>query len=147
LDRGLGRHAPITEEYRGPAYYVPPGVPVPGHAVTITSQNLALLEAAFAEVAQALPRTAPCVVTVVGGVAAAVCFSSRLTDHAAEAGVQTLELYQRRGHGSAAVAGWAAAVRQRGLLPLYSTSWDNVTSQGLARRLGCVFYGEDFSVV
>ncbi len=47
----------------------------------------------------------------------------------------------------AAVAAWAAHVRAAGLLPLYSTSWDNHASQGLARSLGFDLYGEDFSVL
>jgi hypothetical protein len=96
----LGRHAPITGEHRGPAYYVPPGVPVPDHAVPITDENLALLETSFPETAQALPRTAPCVVAVEQGAVVAVCFSSRLTDRAAEAGVETLEPHRRQGHGN-----------------------------------------------
>ena len=37
-----------------------------------------------------------------------------------------------------------AEVRRRGLLPLYSTSWDNVASQGVARRLQLPLVGVDF---
>jgi hypothetical protein len=44
------------------------------------------------------------------------------------------------------VAGWAAAMRQRGVIPLYSTSWANVASQGVARKLGMVCYGDDWSI-
>ena len=48
-------------------------------------------------------------------------------------------------HAAAVVAAWAAAVRASGRLPLYSTSWDNVASQGVARKLGLVLYGADLS--
>jgi hypothetical protein len=41
------------------------------------------------------------------------------------------------------VAGWAAAVRAEGRLPLYGTSWANRASRGIARNLGLVLYGED----
>ena len=75
----------------------------------------------------------------------AVCCSSRVTGRAAEAGVNTLEGYRGRGYAPAAVAAWAAAVRASGRLPLYSTSWDNVASQGVARKLGLVLYGADLS--
>ena len=75
--------------------------------------------------------------------------TARLTDRAAEAGVETLEPY--RGHGYAAVvaagcAGWAHAIRATGRIPLYSTSWDNLASQGVARRLRLVQYGTDLSL-
>jgi predicted GNAT family acetyltransferase len=60
--------------------------------------------------------------------------------------VETLAAWRQRGYGAATVAAWAAAVRRQGRLPLYSTSWDNLASQGLARNLGFVPYGEDFSL-
>jgi RimJ/RimL family protein N-acetyltransferase len=53
---------------------------------------------------------------------------------------------QGRGYATAAVAGWAVAIRERELLPLYSTSWDNIASQRVARKLGMVLYGEDWSI-
>ena len=45
----------------------------------------------------------------------------------------------------AVVAGWAAAVRDLGLIPFYSTDWNNVASQGVTRKLGLVMYGVDLS--
>jgi hypothetical protein len=38
------------------------------------------------------------------------------------------------------------AVAAARLQPLYSTSWDNLGSQGVARRLGLRLYGEDWSI-
>ena len=57
-----------------------------------------------------------------------------------------LDLPTGRGFASAAVAAWAAALRERGRLPLYSTSWENLASQGVARKLGMVAYGEDWEI-
>ena len=31
---------------------------------------------------------------------------------------------------------WALAVRRAGIVPVYSTSWENLASQGVARKLG-----------
>ncbi|MDQ5850932.1 MAG: hypothetical protein M3380_02455 [Chloroflexota bacterium] len=90
--------------------------------------------------------TQPWAVVLEDGGAVAFCFSSRLTARAASAGLETLEAYRRRGHGTAVVAGWAAAVQRLGRVPLYGTSWDNVASQGVARKLGLVCFGAGFSI-
>ncbi|MEW6751954.1 MAG: GNAT family N-acetyltransferase [Candidatus Latescibacterota bacterium] len=64
----------------------------------------------------------------------------------AEAGVDTLPACRRQGHGTRAVLAWAQLVRAAGLEPLYSASWDNAASRGLAEGLGCVQYGTDLSL-
>lgn len=84
---------------------------------------------------------------VVQGNAVSICYCARLTTLAAEAGVETVEAACEQGYASAAVAAWASVVRRRGLLPLYSTSWTNAASRGVARKLGMVCYGEDWSIM
>jgi RimJ/RimL family protein N-acetyltransferase len=66
--------------------------------------------------------------------------------HAAEAGVETLAAFRGKGYAIAAVAGWAAAVQQSQRIALYSTSWQNQASQAVAKKLGAVSYGEDWSI-
>jgi RimJ/RimL family protein N-acetyltransferase len=144
----LASHAPLGEEYRGPAFLIPDHGPPPELATLITEANSALLQIGFPRMLP-LPRDfdpGPIAAVVIDGQAVALCYCSRLTDRAAEAGVDTLPNYQRRGYGSIAVAGWAAAVRARGLLPLYSTAWENYASQRIARRLGMRCYGENWSI-
>ena len=145
----LQAHAPIMHEERGPAYWIPDNVHVPGIPVVLVSEaNAHLLEANFPwkRTSPSGVKTGLLTAVVVGGRAVSICYCARLTAVAAEAGVETVEAACGHGYASAAVAGWASAVRQRGLLPLYSTSWANVASQGVARKLGMVCYGEDWSI-
>lgn len=144
----LQRHAPVEGEYRGPAYWMPGEIAAPPEAVQITNENAELLRAGFPA---KLPRphtydSGPLVAAIADGQAVAICYCSRLSEEAAEAGVDTLEAYRGQGHASSAVAGWAVAVRERGLLPMYSTTWNNLASRGVARRLGMVQYGEDWAI-
>lgn len=90
---------------------------------------------------------APVVAAVDGGIAVAVCFCSRITARVAEAGVYTEASYRGRGYATEAVRGWAAGVRATGRLPLYSTSRTNAASQGVAKKLGAVQYGVDYSLM
>ncbi|TDJ22462.1 MAG: GNAT family N-acetyltransferase [Gammaproteobacteria bacterium] len=80
------------------------------------------------------------------GQAVSVCASSRITDAAHEAGVETLPEHRRKGHAVNVVAGWASAVRLLGADPFYSTSWENVASQNVATRLGLSAFGVDFHI-
>jgi GNAT acetyltransferase len=141
----LQAQAPIEQEFRGPAYRVPDSVHPPRGVVLISEANEQLLQPWFMDL---LPVDSEQTIAAVleAGVAIAVCFCSRLTSRAAEAGVETTAAFRGRGYATAAVAGWAAEVRRRGRMALYSTSWDNLASQGVARKLGMRLYGEDWSI-
>ena len=85
------------------------------------------------------------VIASADGQPASVCHSPRgYSSFAAEAGVETLEPFRNRGLATAAVARWARAVQSTGRLALYSTSWENAASLGVARRLSGRLYGEDW---
>lgn len=144
----LHAHAPIAEEWRGPAYWIPDYVPVPAGVALISEANASLLDAHFSwkRTARSGITNGPVAAAVVDSCAVAICYCARLTTQAAEAGVETVEGARGCGYASAAVAAWAAAARRRGLLPLYSTAWANKASQGVARKLKMVCYGEDWSL-
>lgn len=144
----LHEYVPITHEERGPAYWVPDNVHASADAVLISEVNAHLLEVHFPWnlTSRSDFRTRPLVATVVQGKAVSICFCARITSSAAEAGVETVEAFRGHGYASVAVAGWAFVIRQRGLIPLYSTSWENMASQGVARKLGMVHYGDDWSI-
>ena len=81
-----------------------------------------------------------------GDNAVAVCASVRITDAAHEAGVETVPAYRRCGYATRVVRAWADAVSSMGAKPLYSTSWANLASQTVAKRLGLVFVGNDYQI-
>ncbi|MBX3010805.1 MAG: GNAT family N-acetyltransferase [Caldilineaceae bacterium] len=144
----LQAHAPLESEYRGPAYWVPAGIAPALPVVLINEETLPLTQRHFPWVTPTDPyyTCGPMVAVLADGHAVTLCFCSRTPGQATEAGLETAAAYRGRGYAAAAVAGWAAAVRQQGCLPLYSTAWDNVASQRVAAKLGLVCYGEDWSL-
>jgi len=60
--------------------------------------------------------------------------------------LETAAACRGRGHATAAVATWAAAVRERGAEPLYRTAWQNAASRPVARKLGLVAIGRDLHI-
>jgi hypothetical protein len=140
----------VRSVWSGPAYRFPDTLPaLAAHVTRITRANLQLLHRMDWDqtaLARDFERWEPMVAVVVDNSAASICFSSRLTARAAEAGVETLETYRGRGHASTVVTVWAQALRAIGRAPLYSTSWDNSSSQTVARKLGLVQYGADLGL-
>ena len=133
----------------GPALRFPDEVPAPANVTRITRANVHLLQRMGWDSdasAQGFEERGPVVAVVENGAAVSVCFCARLTTRAAEAGVETVEAYRGRGYAPAVVAAWARAVRAIGRIPLYSTSWDNLASQAVARKLGLTQYGTDLSL-
>ena len=63
-----------------------------------------------------------------------------------EAGIETAELYRRKGYAFHTLAEWAEAVRRNGSIPLYSASTSNLASLGLAKKAGGIFFGNGFCV-
>lgn len=141
--------ASIVREERGPAYSIPERVSAPGEVVRISKENARVLSTAFPWLRRRILDgidVGPVVASLVDDAAVSACYCARLSSSAAEAGVVTSEPLRRRGHATAAVDGWAQAVRERGLLPLYSTTRENLASQAVARKLGMVLYGEDWTI-
>jgi RimJ/RimL family protein N-acetyltransferase len=144
----LAGHAPIVGEYRGPAYWLPTATQVSPQVVRLSEARAYLVRETFPWLVPWLASRAngPVTAVIEQGNAVSVCFCSRITQRAAEAGVETLEAFRGKGYATAAVAGWAAAIRQSHRIALYSTSWGNHASQGVAKRLGAVLYAEDWSI-
>jgi RimJ/RimL family protein N-acetyltransferase len=142
----LGDHAPIDATWQGPAWSFPEEIAPPRHVNAFPPSPRAQLQKHFPYLTTELDDCQPCLAVVRDGAAVSVCFSSRNTDHAAEAGLHTVEAFRGRGYAVAVTAAWALAVRRSGRIPLYSTAWDNLASQAVARRLGLILYGADCSI-
>lgn len=144
----LNKQQPVTTEVRGPAYWIPDGLSLAGDTVLISEANKTLLEAHFswAITSPSNFRVGPIVAAVVDETAVSICHCARITADVAEAGVETVEGYRGRGLAGTAVSHWATIMREQGRIPLYSTSWDNTSSQSVARKLNMVCYGEDWSI-
>ena len=142
----LKSHAPIERVWIGPAYRFPEQIAPPPNVIRLSCTNAGLLKGNFAEMVSELNSSQPYLAIIEDSQAVSICRSVRLSSRAHEAGVDTLAGYRRRGYATSAVAAWAFAVRALNLIPLYSTSWDNVASQHVAQRLGLVQYGVDYHV-
>jgi RimJ/RimL family protein N-acetyltransferase len=143
----LARDAPVQRVWSGPACCVDVNaLPEAPLAVRVVRENADLLRT-FPDWIDEVGERQPFVAAVEDGVAVALCASVRITAAAHAAGVETLPAARRRGMASQAVAAWARAVHELGANALYSTSWDNVASQAVARRLGMQLIGADFHVI
>jgi GNAT superfamily N-acetyltransferase len=169
LRRLLREHGGIADEWRGPAYRFPEPR---GHddasrdsrddareapdVLPVGPRDGGLLERHFPDALAELALRQPCVALVVSGDAVSLCCCARLPATGGkdardarcgvEARVETAPGHRGCGFGSRTAAAWARLVRELGLEPLYSTSWENRASQALARRLGLIAYGEDLHV-
>jgi len=136
--------------YSGPAYRFPDALPPAAATVArITRTDLPLLRRMnwdLDRTAREFERYEPFMAVIEDGAAVSLCHSARLTARAAEAGVETLEAYRGRGYASIVAVGWAHAIQATDRIPLYSTSWDNLASQAVARRLRLIHYGTDVSL-
>ena len=106
--------------------------------------DIKLLEQGFnGWTAEEIPDRWPIMAVLEEGVPVSVCFSSRLSELVAEAGVETTPQCRGRGYAGIVTAAWAAAIRGSGRTPIYSALATNEASLAVARKLcllGCASY-------
>jgi len=144
----LGEQGRVEKIWAGPAYMLlEPTALVragPARALILTEATMAVLRGRFDDWIADVPHRQPFVAVVRDDLAVAVCASVRISDAAHCAGVETHAAHRRQGYAAHAVSAWARAVTSRGAAPCYSTSWDNLGSQGVARSLAFSLVGVDF---
>src|SRR5690606_10649402 len=135
-----------TRQSAAPAFSFPDFAIESNNAVGVESE--ALLEPHFSGCVpgEIEAGRAPVLAILENGCAVSVCFCARRSDLAAEAGVETAEAFRRKGLGAEVTAAWAVAVRSTGRIPLYSTSWTNQASLGIARKLDLIPYAVSWSI-
>lgn len=144
----LAEDQPLAGEYRGPAFTFPPTLGEPSMPVeALVTPDDARPHHDVAWLAAFVDTDRPVVVArSEAGAAVAFCHSARLGPASAEAGLEVVEAYRRRGLGRAVTVGWAASIRAGGRVPLYSTSWENEASRAVARSLRLLAYAEDWHI-
>jgi RimJ/RimL family protein N-acetyltransferase len=145
----LGAIGEVRSSYTGPACRFPEALPTLAATTQLAYADLHLLGRMGWNInaeATGFAAREPYLAIVADGAVVSVCFCARLTGRAAEAGLETMTEYRGRGYGPAVVVAWAQDIRATGRIPLYSTSWDNLASQAVARKLGLVQYATDLSL-
>jgi GNAT superfamily N-acetyltransferase len=143
----LAEHAPVDDGHAsGPAFGFPDVIEERAGAFAVTPANAHVLQRWLPEWLPDVSAELPLMAVLVEGAAVAVCACSRIPGEATEAGVETHPAF--RGHGYAAIvtAAWARAMRDRGVIPLYSTDWQNFASQRVAAKLSLIRYGASLSI-
>jgi RimJ/RimL family protein N-acetyltransferase len=137
---------PVQKTWMGPAYCFPATIPRVDDTVQVTV-NASVLSPYLEDWVGDIHPDRPFTAFLYGGRAVSVCCSVRIAARAHEAGVETHRDFRGRGHAAKVVAAWARAVREKGPIPLYSTSWENQASRSVAKKLGLIQYGTDLHVM
>ncbi len=141
--RILGKWKPVKQIAHGLGYKYPNELKRFPDVVKVEKSNVHLGADTFPWLSAELDNCQPCLAIVEQGRLVAVFRSVRVSTRAHVAGVVTHEDYRRKGYATAVAAEWGIAVRELGLLPIYSTELENIASQRVAEKVGLVLYNAD----
>ncbi|MBB2482987.1 GNAT family N-acetyltransferase [Bacillus sp. APMAM] len=139
----LSKDRLIENVYAGPAYVFPDLRGTSTQAVRITHENIGLLEHHFPDFFDDVENGQPMFAVVQNQVAVSLCCSARQTSDAAEASLHTAQNFRGKGYALEVCTAWAAEVQSQGQIAFYSTAWNNLSSQAVARKLRLRQYGVD----
>lgn len=141
----LSRWAPIQSVFAGPVYQFGPQIPET-ECVVLKPEDARLLRAEMPEWVPVLEGGAPMAAVMAGGRVVSLCASVGISARLHCAGVETAPRHRGLGYAARSVAGWARLVRALDAEPSYETTFDNLSSQGVAARLGLRVIASTFSV-
>jgi hypothetical protein len=144
--RLISSTGPLKAIRAGPLYSFPDQSEGSDEAVSIYEGNADLLLHGLDEWRPDVVAGRPMAAMVVDGRAVSICTSVIASEAVHCAGVETLPEFRGRSLATKAVASWARAVQARGAAPFYGTTFDNLASQGVARRLELNLIGAEFSI-
>ncbi|MGZ7440241.1 GNAT family N-acetyltransferase [Paenibacillus sp. TH7-28] len=139
----LNKDRPLENIYVGPAYIFPDVRSSSKKAIRITHANIELLSPHFSDYVDDINFGQPVFAVVQNQVAVALCCSARQTSIAAEASLRTAKDFRGKAYALDVTTAWAAEVQEQGRMALYSTSWNNLSSQAVAGKLKLRQYGVD----
>lgn len=145
-DRSKPKSEGKINQYGGPAFTFPDTVTVPDDVIVIEDERSLLRNFNGWIVGEIAAGRSPVMAIIRDGYPVSICFCARISDEAAEAGLETAEAFRGYGFGPRVTAAWALAIRSAGRIPLYSTSWTNNASLSVARKLGLRVYASAWSL-
>jgi hypothetical protein len=138
LDAGFEYVFPETDATAAAAVAAPRAADSSADVVAVTADNAAVLQRWLPDWACYASTGLPMLAALVDGAAVSVAACVRFPGDATAAGIETHEAFRGRGHAVAVTAAWVHAVRARGIVPFYGTSWHNRASQRVAAKLGLI---------
>lgn len=142
----LMNRADLHEFRMGPTYVFPTIEEISPKVLHVTEQHKERLKDDFLFTYMNFDMKQPCYVVMELDRIASICCTARQSAVAAEASVYTHPKSRGKGYGAAVAQAWARDVQRQGRVALYSTTWDNFASQGIARTLNMRQYGVDVSI-
>ncbi|WP_458126012.1 GNAT family N-acetyltransferase [Paenibacillus sp. Z3-2] len=147
LIRKVETFEPVSHVWMGPAYAFPETSGDWNRNVQLIGQEQRyMLAEHLPELTDHVHEKWPVAAYVIDDSAVAVCCSARVSSHGTEASLYTATGFRGHGYAAETVKCWQYYVRESGRVPIYSTSWDNLASQHVARKLGLIQFGVDFSI-
>ncbi|WP_226673628.1 GNAT family N-acetyltransferase [Rossellomorea aquimaris] len=142
----LNKERPVERVYAGPVYVFDDVRGKPTEAVRITHENIELLEQHFSDYVEDVDVGQPVFAVVRDRVAVSLCCSAVQTSIGAEASLRTAKDYRGRAYALDVTTAWAAEIQKLGRIALFSTAWNNMSSQAIARKLELKQYGVELEL-
>jgi len=137
----LNKERPVERVYAGPVYVFHDVRSKQTEAVRITHENIELLEQHFSDYFEDVDSGQPVFAVVRDRVAVSLCCCAVQTSIGAEASLRTAKDYRGATYALDVTTAWAAEIQNQGRIALYSTAWNNLSSQAVARKLELKQYG------